>query len=223
MFGDPVRLGRFGDREPFTPLQLCSSIHFPIDMATVCSVRPTLLGCHSTAPSCNLLYGYGVQFGFLGRDVNTVLNVTFSGLLAVGSVAISYIQRARPGTNIFTVAKAWITAYFSMTMSSNVICSGEPTLAFHRYSSCVFLTYVIGTIATRIYLAWKSQSRGNQRLYRRIVFIIVESSALYALGVLAALVSFVSGTNGQYAAVDAIVPLVVSPTPFLYPSFFSRL
>ncbi|KAN0118084.1 hypothetical protein V8E52_005671 [Russula decolorans] len=73
-------------------------------------------------------------------------------------------------------------------MSSNVICSGA--------------------IATRIYLAWKTQSRGNARLYRRIVFIIVESSALYALGVLAALVSFVSETNGQYAAVDAIVPLV---------------
>lgn len=82
------------------------------------------------------------------------------------------------------------------------------------------LTYVIiGAISTRIYLAWKSQSRGNARLYRRIVFAIVESSALYALGVLAALVSFVSGTNGQYAAVDAIIPLVVSPTisfPFLF-------
>ncbi|KAF8492847.1 hypothetical protein F5888DRAFT_1636983 [Russula emetica] len=106
----------------------------------------------------------------------------------VGSVAISYIQRARPGTDIFDVAKAWITAYFSMTMSSNVICSGA--------------------IALRIYLTWKSQSRICARLYRGIVFIIVESNALYALGVLAALVTFVSGTNGQYAAVDAIIPLV---------------
>lgn len=87
----------------------------------------------------------------------------------------------------------------------------------------MLLTYVIGAIATRIYLAWKSQSRVNARLYRRIVFIIVESSALYALGVLAALVSFVSGTNGQYAAVDAIVPLVVSSTPILYPSLFSAV
>lgn len=83
------------------------------------------------------------NLGFQGRDVNIVLNVTFPGLLAVGSVAISYIQRARPGTDIFDVAKAWITAYFSMTMSSNVICSGEPTLAFrypsfHGYASCTF-------------------------------------------------------------------------------------
>jgi hypothetical protein len=156
--------------------------------------------------------------GFLGRDVNTVLNVTFPGLLVVGSVAIFYIQKARPGTDIFDVAKAWITAYFSMTMSSNVICSGEPTLASYPILPSVvmphalLLTYVIAAIATRIYLAWKSQSRGCAQLYRRIVFIIIESSALYALAVLAALVSFVSGTNGQYAAVDAIVPLVVSPT-----------
>jgi hypothetical protein len=71
------------------------------------------------------------NLSFLSRDVNNVLNVTFPGLLVVGSVAISYIQKARPGTDIFDVAKAWITAYFSMTMSSNVICSGEPTLAFH--------------------------------------------------------------------------------------------
>lgn len=81
--------------------------------------------------------GMVFNLGFLGRDV---LNVTFPGLLAVGSVAILYIQRAHPGTDIFNVAKAWITAYFSMTMSSNVICSGEPTLrsrpSFHRYASC---------------------------------------------------------------------------------------
>ncbi len=64
--------------------------------------------------------------GFLGRDLNPVLNEAFSALLVVGSVAISYIHRARPGTDIFNVAKAWITAYFSMTMCSNIICSGEP-------------------------------------------------------------------------------------------------
>ena len=86
------------------------------------------------------------NLGVMGRDVNTIPNVTFPALLAVGSIAISYIQRARPGTDIFNVAKAWITAYFSMTMSSNVICSGDPTLSFHLPSIVMphapFLTYV---------------------------------------------------------------------------------
>jgi uncharacterized membrane protein YoaK (UPF0700 family) len=76
-----------------------------------------------------------------------------------------------------------------------------------------FFAYAIGAIAARIFYVWKSQTRGNVRPYWGIVAIIIESSALYALGVLAALVSFVSGTNGQYPAVDAIVPLVVSPVP----------
>jgi hypothetical protein len=75
-----------------------------------------------------------------------------------------------------------------------------------------------GAIAARIFSAQKSQGGGNARPYWGIVVIIVESSALYALGVLAALVSFVSGTNGQYPAVDAIVPLVVSP--YLSPPSF---
>ena len=121
--------------------------------------------------------------------------------------------RARPGADIFTVAKSWITAYFCMTMSSNVICSGE--LPSHRISSfspwlsiIAFFAYALGAIAARIFYAW-----GNARPFWGIVAIIVESSALYALSVLAALVCFVSGTNGQYPAVDAIVPLVVSPVP----------
>ena len=70
-----------------------------------------------------------------------------------------------------------------------------------------------GAIAARIFRAFKSQTKGNAPPYWGIVVIIVESSALYSLGILAALVSFVSGTYGQYPAVDAIVPLVVSPVP----------
>lgn len=74
-----------------------------------------------------------------------------------------------------------------------------------------------GAIAARIFFAWKSQPRGNLSSlpYWRIVVVIIESSALYVAAVLASLISFVSGTNGQYAAVDAIVPLVVSLVPSL--------
>jgi hypothetical protein len=135
--------------------------------------------------------------------------------LVVGSVAISYIQRARPGSdlNIFDVAKSWITAYFFMTMFTNVICSGELFLAHLIFCSMVVMrvfSYPTGAIAARIFCAWKSHPRKTGLPYWRIVVIMVESSALYALGVLATLISFVSGSNGQYPAVDGIVPLVVS-------------
>jgi len=132
------------------------------------------------------------------------------------------MQRARPGTDIFNVARPWIIAYFCMTMSSNIICSGELPLAFHPIIPSMAMpharfSYATGAIAARIFYAW---TKVNARPYWRIVVIIIESSALYALSILAALVSYVSGTNGQYPAVDAIVPLVVSPVPSLTLLFF---
>jgi len=110
-----------------------------------------------------------------------------AGYSVIGVVAISLIARAHPGTDIFHVATSWITAYFSLTMSTNVICSGA--------------------IAWRIFLTVRKPLGTSTSLWP-IIFAIIESSALYALGVIAALVSFLSKTNGQYAAVDAIVPLV---------------
>jgi hypothetical protein len=51
------------------------------------------------------------------------------GPLVVASAAIWYIQRLRSIADAFKVANSLITAYFSLTMSSNIICSGELPLA----------------------------------------------------------------------------------------------
>lgn len=106
----------------------------------------------------------------------------------VGCVALQFIAHARPGTDVFHVATSWITAYFSLTMFTNVLCSGA--------------------IAWRIFAAGKPLTGASTRTLWPVIFIIVESSALYAFGVIAVLASFLSGSNGQYPAVDAIVPLV---------------
>jgi len=45
--------------------------------------------------------------------------------------------------------------------------------------------------------------------------VIVESSTLYALSVIAALTTFLSSSDGQCPAMDAIVLLVVSREPFV--------
>ena len=94
-------------------------------------------------------------------------------------------------------------------MSTNVICSGEHILVYPLFPRVAFYTYPqTGAIAWRIFLTIRDPLGRSTRL-RPIIFVIIESSALYALGVIAALVSFLSNTNGQYAAVDATVPLVV--------------
>ncbi|KAI9444473.1 hypothetical protein H4582DRAFT_1909109 [Lactarius indigo] len=105
-----------------------------------------------------------------------------------GCVALQFIAHARPGTDVFHVATSWITAYFSLTMVTNVLCSGA--------------------IAWRIFSAGKPLKGAGTRMLWPVIFIIIESSALYAFGVIAVLASFLSGSNGQYPAVDAIVPLV---------------
>ncbi|KAI9437840.1 hypothetical protein BJY52DRAFT_573382 [Lactarius psammicola] len=106
----------------------------------------------------------------------------------VGCITLQFIARARPGTDVFHVATSWITAYFSLTMVTNVLCSGA--------------------IAWRIFRAGKPLRGAGTRMLWPVIFIIVESSALYAFGVIAVLASFLSGSNGQYPAVDAIIPLV---------------
>ena len=94
-------------------------------------------------------------------------------------------------------------------MSTNVICSSEHILVYSLFPRVAFYNYPqTAAIAWRIFLVGKTLGR-SASLWP-IIFVIIESSALYALGVIAALVSFLSNTNGQYAAVDAIVPLVVS-------------
>lgn len=49
-----------------------------------------------------------------------------------------------------------------------------------------------------------------------IIFALVESSALYTLNVIATLATFLSGSFGQYIALDSIVPVVVSVLCILF-------
>jgi hypothetical protein len=73
----------------------------------------------------------------------------------------------------------------------------------------------IGAIAWRIFNAGKPLGVATTRMLWPVIFIIVESSALYAIGIVAVLAFFLSGSNAQYPAVDAVVPLVVRRTPHI--------
>jgi hypothetical protein len=82
-------------------------------------------------PALLLVTGYtGMVFRV---TLTPLLKLTLLGPAVVGCFVDMYIEKARPGTDsdIFDVAKAWMTAYFCMTLSSNIICSGELLLNFH--------------------------------------------------------------------------------------------
>ncbi|KAI9453550.1 hypothetical protein BJY52DRAFT_834853 [Lactarius psammicola] len=124
---------------------------------------------------------YGKRFKVI---VPAIILVT--AYAVVGIIVLTKTKRVRTGTDIFHVAKTWITAYFSLTMTTNVLLSGA--------------------IALRIIHAG-NPVRGS-RPHWLIVFTLVESCALYTFSVVAALTTFLSGSFGQYAAVDSIVPIV---------------
>src|SRR6266571_8020738 len=72
----------------------------------------------------------------------------------------------------------------------------------------------LGAIALRIFLVG-NHLRGS-RPHWLIIFTLVESCALYTFSVVAALAAFLSHSFGQYAAVDSIVPIVVSVRYILF-------
>ncbi|KAF8274357.1 hypothetical protein EI94DRAFT_1696257 [Lactarius quietus] len=117
---------------------------------------------------------YGKRFKVIIPTL--ILVVAYAG---IGIAILPVTMKVRPGTNIFQVSKALITAYLSLTMATNVILTGK---------------YFI--------VSGFSQAYFNELTHD-------QSCALYTATILAALVGFLSGSFGQYAAVDAIIPIVI--------------
>jgi hypothetical protein len=64
-----------------------------------------------------------------------------------------------------------------------------------------------GLISWRIYRHSKS---GGPAAFLPVLIVVVESGILYATSVLALLLAFLTGSNGQYPAMDIGPPIVVS-------------
>ncbi|KAL4255312.1 hypothetical protein AB1N83_013908 [Pleurotus pulmonarius] len=105
---------------------------------------------------------------------------------AVGYIVCWSLSQASPGSNIFHTASSWITTFFILTMCINITCTTA--------------------ISWRIYTARSPLS--TQTSLTPVLLAVVESGALYASSVLALLISYLSGSNGQYPALDVVTPLV---------------
>lgn len=73
-------------------------------------------------PAIILVFAYTGATHSGVNDGHAVNKLSFT---AVGCVAFQFIVKARLGTDIFHVATSWITAFFALTMSTNVLCSGK--------------------------------------------------------------------------------------------------
>jgi hypothetical protein len=135
---------------------------------------------------------------------------------AVACIVLGFIANYRAGADVFKVLEAWISAFFLLTMVTNVLCSGKFTLPVKSVIRQVFTLYRTGTgaIVLRIFVVTGSPLRNMTTIWLTAL-VIVESSTLYALSVIAALTTFLSSSDGQCPAMDAIVLLVVSREPFV--------
>jgi hypothetical protein len=68
---------------------------------------------------------------------------------------------------------------------------------------------MIALIAWRIYKTRRSLPDGLAA-FLPLFIVIVESGAIYATSVIALLTAFLTGSNGQYPAMDISTPIVVS-------------
>lgn len=107
--------------------------------------------------------------------------------LAIGIVVSWSISVADPGKNIFDTASPWIAAFFIITMILNVCCTGA--------------------IVVKIWCARRHATTASRRL-SSVVAVIIESGAMYTTSILGLLIAYLSNSNGQYAALDLVTPLV---------------
>jgi len=153
----------------------------PLHVAkTAIYVTQTLLGDGVIIWRCFMVYNRNWYIAVIN---GIILLATASS----GYVVTWYLFEAKPGTDIFTQSGAnWIAAFFVMTMVTNVVCTV--------------------LIAWRIYATRRGLNTTKTLL--PVTIAIVESGALYASSVMSLLVAFLSGSNGQYPALDVVTPLV---------------
>ncbi|KAJ7982929.1 hypothetical protein DFH06DRAFT_1171948 [Mycena polygramma] len=109
---------------------------------------------------------------------------------AVGSV-YTLSQPAPDSGDIFVRRTGqWITSFYATTLACNFV------------GTCL-LAYKLWTIERNVH-----GSRVGRGLTKPVLMIIIDAGALYSVTLLAALVCFVSESNGQYVVLDMVTPII---------------
>lgn len=128
-----------------------------------------------------------------------------------GYAACWSVSRSSPGSTIFATSTArWITSFFVLTLCTNTYCTGASVISvsmtcfLFKPTHSAFIVYRIWT-STRSLGPSHKGSHGVMPM----VMAIIESGGIYASALLALLATYLSGSNGQYVALDAVTPIIV--------------
>jgi len=104
----------------------------------------------------------------------------------IACVVVVMMANSKPGASFKPIATPYITAHLALSMLSNVLFSGA--------------------------IGWRIFTTGGPlRMMKTLwpmIFILIESSALYALCEITAFITYLCGTNGQQPVLDALIPVI---------------
>ncbi|KAJ6561216.1 hypothetical protein DFH09DRAFT_985576 [Mycena vulgaris] len=115
--------------------------------------------------------------------------------LAVCATAVGCVytlsQPAVDSADIFVQRTGqWITSFYSTTLACNLCATA-------------LLAYKLWTIDRSVH-----GSRIGRGLTKPVLMVVIDAGALYSVTLLAALVCFVSKSNGQYVVLDMVTPII---------------
>ena len=132
--------------------------------------------------------------------------------VATGIGILYSFAKVVPEASIFVVQLShWITAFFSMTFATNLICTGASLVP---HIGPLFTADggpdSSALVAYRIYFINRKHLSFRHRKLRPVMVLIVESGAFYSATLLALLILYNVDSWFQYVVLDAVSPIVVS-------------
>lgn len=106
---------------------------------------------------------------------------------ATGYYVVWSLSRTYALSKVSTAASGCITTFYTLTMFVSLICT--VSIAWQIYHTRRFMP-------------------GGLAALLPVFIVVIESGALYATSVLALLISFLVGSNGEYIMLDVIPPIV---------------
>lgn len=158
-----------------------SNLASPLDLASkALYITQTTLADGVVVWRCHVL-NHKSRFVAIPGCIVLIVNAA-TGYYVVWSLSHAYAL-----SNISTATSGCITTFYTLTMFVSVICTVS--------------------IAWRIYHTRRSMPGGLANLLP-VFIVVIESGALYATSVLALLISFLVGSNGEYIMLGIIPPIV---------------
>lgn len=91
------------------------------------------------APAALLMVAYTGMMMRTSMPVHTPNKPNALLFVAVACIVLGLMANLRPDADVFKALEAWISAFFLLTMVTNVFCSGEFTLPSNqRYAKCLY-------------------------------------------------------------------------------------